>query len=269
MNLLKEFLEWSRKEGNISLSTMEMYKSDIRDFRKFIGKIPFEDITEKEIVRYIEFLKGKYQERSINRKFTSLKQFYKYLLRKKIIDIYPLENIVIGKVDNKPGEMLEWGEIKAIYEACEKSPKGKRDQLIIKILCETGVLIVDILGMKLSDVREKEFKYFTILKNGKLTLVQLEERTSKELKDYVEIDRKSLIGDMDSDYIFYGLSRQNFRSRFIKAGEKAGIEREISPNMVRNTITQDKERSKDKSGEGLTLLEKIKKQYISIGIGDD
>ncbi|MGL4307783.1 tyrosine-type recombinase/integrase [Cetobacterium sp. SF1] len=269
MNLVKEYLEDGKKEGNISSKTVEMYRVDLEDFKKFIGKIAFEDVSENEIIRYIEFLKSKYQEKSIVRKYTSLRSFYKYLLRKKIIDDYPMDKIVLGKCSNKPQEILEWTEINGIYENCDKGPKGKRDRVIISLLRETGIMITEILEIKISDLEKNRYEYFTLVKGGDLYLVELSKELEKEIKEYIEEYRKILMGEEDSDYLFYGISRQNFRARFMKAAKKAGIEREVSPNMIKNTISKRKEFEIDSLGNSLSLMERIKEQYMKIGIGDD
>ena len=65
--------------------------------------------------------------------------------------------------------------------------------------------------------------------------------------------------------MFPELSRQNFRARFIAYGKKAGIDHEVSPNMIKKANSQYRESEEGRE----TLLEKIKKVYLEIGIGDD
>lgn len=268
MDLLKEFLDNGRESGALSSATVEMYKVDIEDFKKFIEDIDFVDVKEEDILRYIEFLKKRYQDNSIFRKYSSIRNFYKYLLKNHIIDDLPMENISIAKSHEKVQEYLEWGEIKSISDFCENNAKGKRDRLIIKIIGETGVQISEVLDIKISDLNRNDFQYFSIIKNGGIFLVELSEEISEEIKRFIEDNRKELL-DGPSDYLFYGLSRQNFRARFMSAAKKAGIQREISPNMIRNTFQKEKERYEDPDGDGMKLLERIKQEYMRIGIGDD
>lgn len=65
--------------------------------------------------------------------------------------------------------------------------------------------------------------------------------------------------------IFQELTREGFRVRFINYGKRAELERDISPNMIRKTIVEEK----TKDEEGLSLIDKIREQYMRIGIGDD
>lgn len=270
MNFFNEFLEKSKASGIISSATEEMYRVDLEDFKNFLNGKEEENVQENDILEYIKFLRTKYQENSVFRKYSSVKGFYKYLLKKNIIDVLPMERITLVRSGEKIPEVLEFGEIKAISDACEKNSKGRRDKLIIKILTDIGVQIAEVLEMKISDLEKYNYEYFSIIKNGKMVLMELSEELSGEINKFIEEDRENLISG-SSDYIFYGLSRQNFRARFLVAGKKAGIEREISPNMLRNTSIKEREKYEylDENGDALTLLNRIKEEYIRIGIGDD
>lgn len=263
MDLLKEFLEYKLESSDIKKETLEMYQGDIKDFQIFINKNLL-DVSQDDMLHYMEFLKSRYQPNSISRKISTLKGLYRYLLKKRMIDFIPTDGIVVEKFTERQMETLELWEIHNILNVSEKKPKGERDKLLIKLLMETNFSINDILKIRLSDLELSSYSY--ILSDAGDEKVFLSEELKAELKNYIEQDRMKIL-ENNSDLLFYGLSRQSFRARFMALGIKAGIERAISPNMLRNTLKSVVKLENEKDGANSILG--IKEKYFQIGIGDD
>lgn len=269
-DFLEDFYTELKRENLVSTSTREMYITDLEGFKRFLEGKPYEDVEEKDILRYIEEMKGKYKENSIVRKFSSLNIFYKYLLKRRIIDRLPTEEIVVHRDENIQLEGIEWQEVERILEVCGSTPKEKRDRLVIRLLTETGLQIGEILGIKVSELQRGEYKEIPLVKDECYYLIELSPELQEELKEFVENERNSL-SLKEEDSVFGGLSRQAFRARFINYGKKARIEREVSPSMIRNNHQLEKyRREKELLKEDTPrLMEKIREEYIRIGIGDD
>ncbi|WP_297598101.1 phage integrase N-terminal SAM-like domain-containing protein [uncultured Cetobacterium sp.] len=263
MDLLKEFLEYKLKSSDIKKETLEMYQGDIKDFQNFIQKNLLE-VSQEEILHYVEFLKSRYQPNSVSRKISTLKGLYRYLLKKRIIDFIPTDGIVVEKFTERQLEILEVWEINNILTVCEKNPKGERDKLLIKLLMETNFSINDVLKMRLLDLELSSYDY--VLSDDGNGRIYISEDLKVELKNFIENDRIKIL-ENSSDLLFYGLSRQAFRARFIGLGVKAGIERSISPNMLRNTLKSVVKLENEK--DGVNSVIGIKEKYFQIGIGDD
>ena len=149
-----------------------------------------------------------------------------------------------------------------ILEQCGESFEGLRDSLIIKLLYETGLQINDILNLTRDSLKRYEFKSVVVNRGKNLFSEPISQKLGDKLKEFLEIVEEVF---PESEKIFPELSRQNFRARFIAYGKKAGIDHEVSPNMIKKANSQYRE-----SEEGREiLLEKIKKVYLEIGIGDD
>ena len=148
MDFVKEFLETSKENGKITDTTHEMYQRDLKDFKEFIRGKEWIDVDNDDILKYIEELKKKYSDRSIYRKVSSLKSFYRYLLQKRIIDFMPMKEIELPKLQKAPLKILELQELNRVLEQCGDSFEGKRDSLVIRLLCETGLKINDILEIE-------------------------------------------------------------------------------------------------------------------------
>lgn len=263
MELLENFIKYKADSKSLKKETLDLYHGDIKDFESFIEK-DFLDIRKEDILKYIEFLKKNYQPNSILRKVSTIKTFYKYLLEKRLINDNPSDGIVIEKAPEKELETLEIWEINNILDTCGKDYKGVRDRLLIKLLVETNLSINDILKIKISDLELVSYKI--IYNDEKGEKIGISDELSKELENYIKEVRSHLVGG-NSNLVFYGFSRQSFRARFISLGKKCGIEREITPNMLRNTL-KTMVKCSDEINEEQFFLD-LKEKYFKIGIGDD
>lgn len=263
MDFINEFLVDSKANGRINSSTLEIYRKDIEDFDGFIIGKDLIDVETQDLVNYIEELKKKYSDMSIYRKMSSLKSFYKYLLKSKIIDVNPTKDIELPSRVKKVTEPLEKWELKRILDVCDETYEGKRDSLVIKLLYETGFKIGDILSLEKDELSRYEYKIINIRSASKILNQKISESLSKELKFFSE----RLLPNMytNRNKLFQELTREGFRVRFIGYGKKAELERDISPNMIKKIVTEEKIRDED----GVSLIDKIREQYMRIGIGDD
>lgn len=263
MDLIKEFLDNSKAIGKINTTTLEIYRKDIEDFDGFIFGKDLVDIDEKDIIRYIEKLKDKYSDRSIYRKISSLKSFYKYLLQNRVIDRFPFLEIELPSMVKKTTLPLEKWEVHNILEMCGNSYEEKRDSLIIRLIAETGLKIGDILTLKKKELEISDYKTINFYSHSNIVVEKLSEKLSDDLKEFCEERLKEKYPNRED--IFMEVSRQSFRVRFIKYAKKARIRREVSPSMIRKMVVEEKIKE---NGE-VSFLEKIKKEYMRIGIGDD
>lgn len=263
MDFINEFLVDSKANGRINSSTLEIYRKDIEDFDGFIIGKDLIDVETQDLVNYIEELKKKYSDMSIYRKMSSLKSFYRYLLKAKIIDVNPTKDIELPNRVKKVTEPLEKWELKRILDVCDETYEGKRDSLVIKLLYETGFKIGDILSLEKDELSRYEYKIINIRSASKILNQKISESLSKELKFFSE----RLLPNMytNRNKLFQELTREGFRVRFIGYGKKAELERDISPNMIKKIVTEEKIRDED----GVFLIDKIREQYMRIGIGDD
>lgn len=267
-NLLEEFLKVSKEKQTISEISLNMYKRDILDFKDFLGQKSYEEASRDDVAKYIKFMESKYVENSVIRKVSSIKNFYKFLLKKGIIEESPTEMINMTRKEKKNIEKkIELNELKSILDCCGNDEKGKRDRIIIELLAETGMQITEILNLKISEMEEKDYHSFVIKTGNEYIIVELSHDSSEKLKEYVKKYRNNIVKDSYDDKIFCDLSRQNFRARFIKYVEKAGLDRGVLPHMIKNRCQYERhEAPYEKKDE---LLKKIREEYFRIGIGDD
>jgi integrase/recombinase XerD len=280
-DLLREFLEFIKDKKNFSEGSIEAYRKDLEDFTVFLMGKDYVSVEELDVMAFIESIKKEYSENSIYRKLVSMRAFYKYLYKRGLVEKLPTEGLKPLKPRIQMPETLEWEEVKRVMDQCGSDIKGRRDFMVIELLIQTGLLISDVLEVKLTDLRSTGYKKIKYIKNNRLHFVEISEDLSERIKLFVGKYEKHIIKE-NSDFIFHGLTRQNFGARFKKYGEKAGMNQNIYPNMLRNTLAkQSMENGMDETREKMHLeklegtgvyitrnLDKIRDLYMEIAIGD-
>lgn len=267
-DLLNKFLKASQEKQTVSEISLSMYKRDIADFKEFLGDKKYEDASKNDVADYIKFMETKYLENSIIRKVSSIKSFYKFLLKTGVLEESPAEMINMSRKTKKVSERkIELNELKSIIDCCGNDDKGIRDRIIINLLAETGMQITEILNLKISELEENDYKSFIVRTGSEYIIVELSDESSESLKEYVKKHRNNLVKDTYDDKIFCDLSRQNFKARFVKYAEKAGLGRGVLPHMIKNRCHYERHEAQyEKKDE---LLKRIKAEYMRIRIGDD
>jgi integrase/recombinase XerD len=270
------------KDKHFSFNSVEAYKKDIDDFFIFIQYKPLVDITEDDILDFIQNLKKQYSNNSINRKIISLRRYFKYFYKNGIIDAIPLEKIKSLAPKKRELEFLTLEEINKLRNVIGISPKEFRDKLVLDILYETGLLISEVLDLRCEDLIANDYKSIVQIKNTKMNMIDLDPDLSERLKIFVEEKRETLRNK--NSKVFSSISRQNFRARLIKYGDLANIEKNIYTHMIRNSVMKNildtegahmvKERMGYSTIQNTSLYsgrntKQIKEKYMEIGIGEE
>ena len=279
--LLIEFLTFIKDKKGFSESSIEAYRKDLEDFTVFLMGKDYVEVEDLDVMSFIETMKKEYSENSIYRKLVSLRAFYKYLYKKGIVEKLPTEGLKPVKPTVQMPETLEWEEVERIINQCGNQPKGERDKLVIELLLQSGLLISEVLEIKISDLISTEYKKIKYVKNNRLHFIEIGNELSEKIRSFVDEDREKVVNS-EGDFLFQGVTRQNFGARFKKYGQKAEISQNVYPNMLRNTLAKkyldsglddvkDKMHLEKLEGTGVYItrnLDKIRELYMEIAIGD-
>lgn len=152
------FEEYLLREKNYSPLTVKAYSKDLEAFQSFLKSELEFDVLEKvsygQIRSWIVRLSdNKLSNRTINRKISSLKTFYKFLLKIKVINISPLVKHQSLKTPKKIQIPFSEKELNAVFDApFENNFKEIRDRLIIELFYSTGIRRAELIGLKLENI---------------------------------------------------------------------------------------------------------------------
>lgn len=191
--IIQKFIDYLKVEKGYSVKTLTAYENDLKDFQDFI--IHLDEKNDLIQVNYpfvrqwaVSLMEKGIQNRSINRKISALKSFYKYLLKTGSISQYPLDGYKSLKVAKKivvPFSQKEMEGLKEFYEETD-SFEAVRNKLIIELLYTTGMRRAELIGLTLPqiDLNTKQIK--VLGKRNKERYIPLLESTIYIIMEYIK-----------------------------------------------------------------------------------
>ncbi|UZO79395.1 tyrosine-type recombinase/integrase [Aquimarina sp. ERC-38] len=208
--LIEKFLEYLTLEKKYAQHTITAYRADITSFQQFcIEEFQTSDISKVnyvEIRNWITSLITKdISNRSVNRKITSLKSFFRYLVQIEHLDKSPLDKHKALKTSKKVQIPFSVDEVRTVLDSLETDSenifKSKRDRLIIELLYTTGIRRTELVNIKLKDVDLANLKLKVIGKRNKERIIPLLLTIEKSFKAYLN-QRKLLENSNNTDFLF-------------------------------------------------------------------
>ena len=186
---IESFLEYIRYEKNLSTHTVLSYRNDLFQFKKFLETecdgIEMQKVTSDCIREWVALLsEGGMSARSICRKISSLRAFYRYLVVQSDIQESPVKNIPLPKVHKKMPVYLRQDSMNELLDDVSYGEgfEAVRNKLIIAMLYHTGMRRAELIGLRDTDVREGEIKVTG--KRNKQRLIPYGEELSQMIAGY-------------------------------------------------------------------------------------
>ena len=192
--LIEKFIEYLKIEKNYSVNTLSAYKKDLIEFQVFINenfdKCVIENVDYKIIRSWIVLLVNKnLSNRSINRKVSSLKSFYKFLVKTETINSSPLIAHSPLKQSKKIQVPFSKDEIGALLDSdfFKSDYKGVLQKTIISFFYFTGVRRIELINLKASDINMNSSTIRIMGKKNKERIIPMLPRLKESINEYLKI----------------------------------------------------------------------------------
>ncbi|MBU3010155.1 tyrosine-type recombinase/integrase [Polaribacter vadi] len=199
--MIDSFLEYLSLEKKYAHNTVTAYKNDLISFRDFLAtEFNQENLSEvhyNQIRTWIVSLVDlKISNRSINRKVSSLKSFYKYLQKTHQIEINPLSKHKALKVEKKIQVPFNTKEISEVINLVSHQSDftSVRNKLIIELFYSTGIRRIELINIKERDINLSESTIKVLGKRNKERYIPLLKSVSQTLKKYLKLKQEFSIG---------------------------------------------------------------------------
>jgi len=210
MQHIERFLNYLLYEKRFSKHTQISYKTDLVQFEHFISdNFNCSDpagINYKMIRNWIAYLMNNgNSSRSVNRKISSLKSFYKFLLKEGFVYQNPLDKIVNPKVSKRLPVFIEENQMDILLDEVEFGDdfKGLRNKLIIEMFYFTGIRLNELINIQTNDIDFYNLSIKVLGKRNKERIVPIGKEFSEHIQFYIEIKKKKLVVS-NTDYLFTG-----------------------------------------------------------------
>ncbi len=234
---LDKFFTYLEVEKNYSSHTILNYRVDLDEFSKFLGNISVKEVAYPDLRRFLAQLKGRnLKPRSLSRKLSSLRSFFKFLQREKVIQSNPAKLLVTPKLDKPLPHFMSEEESVQLIEA-PKSGKfnSLRDKAIFEVLYSTGIRVSELVGLNQDDVDFIGNIIKVMGKGKKERIIPIGNQALNVLKEYLD-SRK-----VDNKFIFVNkggtrLSDRSVRNIINKYILEQAMAQHVTPHMFRHSF---------------------------------
>ena len=219
--LIEKFLDYLQLEKNYSSNTLSAYKRDLIQYYNFIiennGNLEIENADYKIIRSWIvSLVSSNISNRSINRKVSSLKSFYKFLIKTDTIKSSPLKAHSPLKQSKKIQVPFSQEEINSLLDSdfFTNDYKGVLQKSIIAFFYFTGVRRIELINIKESDISLESSTIKVMGKRSKERIIPILPKLKKSLKYYREIKSK-YNGNTSPEYLFISKNGKQLSEKFV------------------------------------------------------
>lgn len=241
--MIDKFLDYISVEKRYSQNTLVSYKKDLEDLLLFIseteGTGDLKKVDKKIIRNFIVSLsEKKIQKRSINRKLSSLRSFYLYLLKIGEIQVSPLETIPSLKFYAEKQIPISEEEMENLGEILESDSGNSLEKLIIETLYQTGMRKSELCNILLEQVDFSKSEIFVKGKGNKQRVVPISENLLKQMREYMVIRKPN---EDSGIYFFVRENGKKLSEKFVYSVVNSylsliTLKKKKSPHILRHSF---------------------------------
>jgi len=189
---ISEFLNYLTFQKRYSRHTIISYQNDLTGFFDFVvsqyNSLNLPDISASVVRSWLASLKeDKIASKTINRKISTLKSFFKYQLKMNQIEVSPMTAIVSLKISRRLPSFVEQRDINTLFNYIEfpETWEGKTDQLLLMIFYQTGIRLSELINLKESQVDKSNSSIKVLGKGNKERVIPVNNKLLRQIDDYI------------------------------------------------------------------------------------
>lgn len=248
MNLKDSFLDYLAYERNYSPRTLRSYRDDLNSFEEFYRNLD-DSLTwehvDSDIIRQwmVAMMEQGHKETSVNRRLSALRSFYKFALKRHLLEKDPT-HLLSGPKKKKPlPYFVREAEMERLLdeESFSRDFDGVRDRLILSMFYQTGVRLSELAGLDLEDVDLARMQIRVLGKRNKVRLIPFGDDLRRLIQQY--LDLRSRIVEDDRNVSAFLVSGRGVRASNNWVAEKVRFYlaqvttlKKRSPHVLRHTF---------------------------------
>jgi len=236
------FLNYLRVSKGVSNHTLRGYSIDFRSFAAFIQPetSSLSGVSKRLVRRYLAHLyEEKASNRTVLRRLSALRSFYKYAMREKIVSENPLEEIDSPKKEKRLPCSVNYEQVEILLAQPDIADYlGFRDRAIMELFYSSGLRLSELVGLDRKQFDAKNLILTIYGKGKKMRQTPITETAAKWILDYLN---HPLREEKDSQAIFLNkwgtrLSARSVDRNFAAYLKASGLSGRITPHTIRHTI---------------------------------
>lgn len=218
---IQHFLDYLKFQKRYSQHTIISYSNDLNSFFNFLvqqfGDTPLADIKTVFIRSWLAELKEHGMEsKSINRKISTLKSFFKYQLRQQTITVSPMTAIISPKISKRLPQFVDTKDITTLLTHVEfpDTWEGKTEELILRLFYNTGIRQAELVGLKENDISKSNSTIKVLGKGNKERIIPVSNQLMTRMQEYMS-DKKKLHEVYDKNFLLVTASGKKLYPRYV------------------------------------------------------
>jgi len=243
-NYVSNFTEFLVNDKKLSDNTLQSYRRDIEQYMTYVdsNNLDFKSANKTSIITYLMYLQKEGKATStISRNLASIRSFYQYMVRTKVVEEDPTEGLESPKMEKKLPKILSVNEVNLLLEQPKcVDLKGYRDKAMLEILYATGIRVSELINLDIADVNV-EMGFIKCRSAHKERVIPVGATACSALADYLKEARNAMIHTDNETALFVNtnggrLTRQGFWKIIKQYKNQAKISMDITPHTLRHSF---------------------------------
>lgn len=241
---LDTFIDHLWLEDGLSKNTLESYRTDLAQFATWLAtqQTDLIQVTQADIQQYLAIKFPQSKPRSIGRLIASIRRFYRFCLREKLIEVDPTIQIESPKLPRSLPKSLNEQEVEGLLNSPDINlPIGLRDKAMLELLYASGLRVSELVTISVNEVSTQDGVVRVTGKGDKTRLVPMGEEASDWIERYLKHGRTEILKKRLSHDLFVttrgsAMTRQAFWYLIKRYAVQAGIQKTMSPHVLRHAF---------------------------------
>jgi integrase/recombinase XerC len=244
---IQPFVDYLKFQKRYSQHTIISYQTDLAAFFDFMeltfGTIPVMDIKPSFVRSWLAAMKEKGMEaKSINRKISTLKSFFKYQLKEQTVTVSPMATIISPKIKKRLPQFVEKADTDTLFTYVEFPDdwQGKTDRLLLQLLYGTGIRQAELISIKENQIDNYKKVIKVLGKGNKERIIPVSDELIAAIKEYTSQKRKTF-EQYDANVLLINEKGKKLYPKYVYNSVKKYLSKittisKKSPHVLRHTF---------------------------------
>jgi integrase/recombinase XerC len=232
------FLDYLKNIRNSSEHTLRNYRIDLEDFKEFLKEIPFEKVERRDLRGFLAWLTDQNKsKRTIARKLSTIRSFYKFLLSRQLIQIDPSEELDSPKLEKRIPVSISYAEVERLFAMPDTDTLlGLRDRVIMELFYSSGLRLSELTALKRDQIDFESGLIRVLGKGKKERLVPITKSAVDWLKNYLAHPERTPSSTLFLNRFGNPITPRSIDRHFQRYLLASGLSARITPHTIRHAI---------------------------------
>ncbi len=240
----EQFLDALWLESGLSANTLSAYRSDLAAYEDWLKKkgLDLKSAGRADLLGYLAAnVRQGLSPRSSARRLSTLRRFYRYLLREGVIRDDPTADVRSPSLGRPLPKAITEASVEKLLAVPADTTLGRRDRAMLETMYASGLRVSELVTLSLNELDLTTGLVRVTGKGGRERIVPLGDEAAGRIRDYLDRARPELLGEQMNSAVFITrrgkpMTRQAFWQLIKRYAALAGVDSELSPHSLRHAF---------------------------------